>query len=63
MSLQEENTKELFNMVRDRDARIAELETRLKAYEDIVSESDGVAGFHLNGDIALWHEFDLEEQG
>lgn len=25
----------------------------------IVNESDGVSGWHLNGDIATWDEFDV----
>jgi len=28
----------------------------LKAIRDLVAESDGVAGLHLNGDIATWDE-------
>lgn len=42
-------------------ARITYLEAALKVYEDIVSESRGVDGWHLNGDIAEWDEFDLPE--
>ncbi|MGM8935116.1 hypothetical protein ACS8E9_09565 [Pseudomonas neustonica] len=39
-------------------ARIAELESALNGLLEIVSESTGVAGYHLNGDVALWDEFD-----
>ena len=47
---------ELLNMHSD---RIELLEAALKVYEDIVSDSHGVDGYHLNGDIALWGEFEL----
>jgi len=39
--------------------RIKQLEAALKVYEDIVADSNGVDGYHLNGDIALWDEFEL----
>lgn len=39
--------------------RIEQLEAALKVYEDIVSASYGVDGYHLNGVIAPWNEFDL----
>ncbi|MEH6566205.1 MAG: hypothetical protein V7756_12825 [Halopseudomonas sp.] len=39
-------------------ARIAELESALNGVLEIVSKSTGVAGYHLNGDVALWDEFD-----
>ncbi|KKK62593.1 hypothetical protein LCGC14_3002760, partial [marine sediment metagenome] len=38
-----------------------QLEAALKVYEDIVAESHGVAGWHLNGDLAEWGEFDLPQ--
>ena len=41
------------------DAKVGRLEAALKVYEDIVADSSGVDGYHLNGDIALWGEFEL----
>lgn len=39
--------------------RVERLQAALNAYEDIVTNSQGVAGWHLNGDVATWDEFDL----
>ena len=39
-------------------ARVAELEAALQGMLDIVADSRGVAGYHLNGDTAEWDEFD-----
>ena len=39
-------------------ARIAELEAALGDLLAIVSDSTGVAGYHLNGAVAEWGEFD-----
>jgi len=36
------------------DKRVAELETQLNEFHNIVNESIGVAGFHLNGEVATW---------
>ena len=47
--------------VQDRQERIDQLEAALKVYEGIVAESRGVDGWHLNGDIAEWGEFDLPQ--
>jgi len=35
-----------------------ELYEACKALMAIVDESDGVAGYHLNGEIATWGEFE-----
>ena len=35
-----------------------ELLAALEGLLDIVGESDGVSGYHLNGDIAEWDEFE-----
>lgn len=46
--------------------RITELEDRIKDFEDIVAESTGVVGWHLNGAVATWEELGLftpKEQG
>lgn len=32
---------------------------RLDRFETIAAESEGVAGYHLNGEIAKWEEFGL----
>lgn len=43
-----------------RDTVIAELLEALEELKqcvcDLVADSDGVAGLHLNGDLAHWHE-------
>lgn len=38
------------------EAKVAALSHQLDVFKAIVSESDGVTGYHLNGDIALWDE-------
>lgn len=40
---------------------ITRLEAALDIYEGIVANSRGVDGWHLNGDIAEWDEFELPE--
>lgn len=40
-------------------ARIAELEAALGDLLAIVSDSAGVAGYHLNGAVAEWGDFDV----
>ena len=37
-------------------ADIAELEAELETYRAIRAESDGVVGYHLNGNVATWDE-------
>lgn len=37
-------------------AKIEELTRGLAAVESLISESEGVAGLHRNGDIAPWDE-------
>jgi len=32
-----------------------------RATDDIIADSQGVAGYHLSGDIAEWDEFDLPQ--
>lgn len=41
---------------------IARLREALEGFIGLINESHGVAGFHLNGDIAEWDEFDLINQ-
>lgn len=38
---------------------LQEANTYIADVEDIISQSQGVAGYHLNGDIAYWDEFDF----
>lgn len=38
------------------DALIA---AAIQPYQDVISDSTGVVGYHLNGDVADWNEFDL----
>lgn len=40
-------------------ARIAELESALGDLLAIVSDSTGVVGYHLNGAVAEWGDFDV----
>jgi hypothetical protein len=47
-------------MSTEKDERIAELEAHIedlhRSINDLIGESDGVAGLHLNGEIATWGE-------
>lgn len=38
------------------EAKVASLSRQLDVFEAIVSDSHGVAGYHLNGDVAEWDE-------
>lgn len=40
----------------DLEAKGALLTRKLEVFEGIVSDSQGVAGYHQNGDIAVWDE-------
>lgn len=44
----------------EKQTRINELAAHLEEFIDITNESEGVCGYHLNGDIALWSYFDLK---
>ena len=37
-----------------KDARIAQLEAAVTAVAQLIDESNGVDGLHLNGDVASW---------
>ena len=52
---------EAVNLITSQQQRITELEARLKAFGDVVHESTGVIGWHLNGDVATWEELGLFE--
>lgn len=45
----------------ERDALKAQVEQLRTEINGIVADSAGVAGYHLNGDVAFWDEFDLLE--
>ncbi|PTL88580.1 hypothetical protein C6W88_15795 [Halomonas litopenaei] len=51
----------------ERDALAASYEALANEVRGIIQDSDGVAGYHLNGDVADWDEFELgdllSEQG
>ena len=49
--------KRLSDINRKKQARILELETALRGILAITNDSEGVAGYHLNGDVASWGEF------
>ncbi|MER2492361.1 hypothetical protein [Catenovulum sediminis] len=38
---------------------LREMLAKIETFEEIVNNSTGVAGFHQNGDVAEWGEFDL----
>lgn len=42
--------------------QVKRLEARLKEFEAVVAESQGVAGYHRNGDIATWEELGLDQR-
>ena len=41
------------------EARIAELNSVVKNVWEVIEGSDGLAGWHKNGDVADWKEFDI----
>ncbi|ELA9712818.1 hypothetical protein RG007_003407 [Vibrio parahaemolyticus] len=43
--------------IEEKDERIKQLESALQDVLAITADSDGVAGYHQNGDIAKWSEF------
>ena len=42
----------------EKDARIKNLENAISGLLNIAEDSGGVTGYHLNGDIAEWEEFE-----
>ena len=42
----------------EKDAEIQRLKGMLSDVNNIVYDSEGVAGYHNNGDVALWDEFE-----
>ena len=51
----------LIELEQQRDALLAALEGLASDIHSLIHESSGVAGLHLNGDLAPWH--DLEAGG
>lgn len=48
----------LFDVTAQRDQLMAVLEGLAKDIQGLIAESHGVAGLHLNGDVAPWHELE-----
>ena len=44
------------NHVRELQARVRGLEAAVAAVRNLINNSEGVAGLHLNGDVAPWDE-------
>lgn len=42
------------DLIEAQSALISELVEALEGIHGIIKESDGVAGYHLNGDVATW---------
>ena len=55
---QNNEVSDLYAQLATKDVQIAEMREAstklLKAVDDLISESDGVCGLHLNGDAAPW---------
>lgn len=39
--------------------QLREMLAKIENFESIINNSEGVSGFHQNGDVALWGEFEL----
>ena len=50
--------KESEERIQELEGKNAKLLEALKGLIDIVHESEGVGGYHLNGDTAYWNEFE-----
>lgn len=46
--------EELVKVIERKQLRIVELECAVDSVKDLIASSSGVAGLHLNGDIADW---------
>jgi hypothetical protein len=44
------------NRIEEKEAKVKELKEGIEAVIDLINESHGVDGLHLNGDIAPWDE-------
>jgi hypothetical protein len=53
---------EEYEASRNRDG-IEDMKRELLIYRSIAADSQGVAGYHLNGDIAYWESFDIPYAG
>ena len=57
-----ERAKEIPKENKALQAKVEELEAWKSDMLDIINNSQGVVGWHLNGDMATWGEFDLSEE-
>lgn len=48
-------------IIKDQSTLITELVGALENINEIIKDSDGVAGFHLNGDVATWDGYFRDE--
>lgn len=55
----EQLREEVNKLTRSRNEYAAHCDELRTCLESLVEESDGVAGYHLNGDIADWDELDV----
>lgn len=53
--------EEINELLKDQHEKITKLRKGIEAVRSLIDESEGVAGLHLNGDIASWDE--LEQGG
>ena len=62
----EQTTLDLVDYAKDLERQLAEAREAIGNVLNITYDSEGVAGYHDNGDVALWSEFEdiqgLEEQ-
>ncbi|HWF62970.1 MAG TPA: hypothetical protein VN666_22040 [Nitrospira sp.] len=62
VELASKHRDELDAQVADLTAQLQRAREALQGVKDLIGDSQGVAGFHLNGDIAEWGEFDVVNQ-
>ena len=55
-----EADRNVANVIRTLISEQAALREELELYREIARNSEGVAGWHLNGDIATWGELGIE---
>lgn len=53
-----ESITALFDVTAQRNQLLAVLEGLAEDVQGLIAESHGVAGMHLNGDVAPWHELE-----
>lgn len=57
--IRKEKVETLEKQVEDMREAIREAHTELSDFIEIINDSHGVAGWHLNGSIASWDEFEI----